>query len=90
MTGSGYSTNSGGRGRQPRGRRRVDPDLVPASAGEDRPKGDVLLRLGGKPISGVDDLHRLLTADLAATDQSIEILRGGRLETKTVRPEADA
>ena len=27
-------------------------------------KGDVLLRLGGKPISGVDDLHRLLTADL--------------------------
>jgi S1-C subfamily serine protease len=53
-------------------------------------KGDVLLRLAGKPVSGVDDLHRLLTADLAATEQSVEILRAGRLETKTVRPEADA
>ena len=53
-------------------------------------KGDVLLRLGGKPVSGVDDLHRLLTADLTGTDQSVEILRAGRLEAKTVRPEADA
>jgi hypothetical protein len=43
----------------------------------------------GKPISGVDDLHRLLTADLAATEQSVEILRAGRLETRTVRPEPD-
>jgi S1-C subfamily serine protease len=52
-------------------------------------KGDVLPRLGGKPVSGVDDLYRLLTADLAGADQSVEILRAGRLETKTVRPEAD-
>jgi S1-C subfamily serine protease len=50
-------------------------------------KGDVLLRLGGKPISGVDDLHRLLTADLAGTEQAIEILRAGRLIVKLVTPE---
>jgi len=53
-------------------------------------KGDVLLKLGGKPISGVDDLHRLLIADLAGTEQSVEILRAGRLVTRTLRPELDA
>ena len=53
-------------------------------------KGDVLLRLGGKPVSGVDDLHRLLTADLAGTDQPIEFMRAGRHETRMVRPELDA
>jgi S1-C subfamily serine protease len=53
-------------------------------------KGDVLLNLGGKPVSGVDDLHRLLIADLAGTDQTVEIMRAGRLVTKTVKPELDA
>jgi S1-C subfamily serine protease len=53
-------------------------------------KGDVLLKLAGKPVSGVDDLHRVLTADLAGTSQSIEILRAGRLVTKTVKPELEA
>jgi S1-C subfamily serine protease len=53
-------------------------------------KGDVLLRLGGKPISGVDDLHRLLIADLAGIEQPVEILRAGRLVTRTVTPELEA
>jgi S1-C subfamily serine protease len=53
-------------------------------------KGDVLLKLGGRAVSGVDDLHRLLIADLAGTEQSVEILRAGRLVTKTVTPELDA
>jgi S1-C subfamily serine protease len=53
-------------------------------------KGDVLLKLGGKPISGVDDLHRLLTADLVGTEQFLEILRAGRLVTRIVKPELDA
>ena len=44
----------------------------------------MLLRLGGKPISGVDDLHRLLIADLAGIQQPVEILRAGRLVTRTV------
>jgi hypothetical protein len=52
-------------------------------------KGDILLRLGGKPLSGVD-LHRLLTADLAGTEQPVEIMRAGRHETRIIRPELDA
>jgi S1-C subfamily serine protease len=48
--------------------------------------GDVLLTLTGKPVTGVDDLHRLLTADLAGTEQSVEILRTGRVELKIIRP----
>jgi S1-C subfamily serine protease len=53
-------------------------------------RGDVLLRLGGKPVSGVDDLHRLLTADLAGTEQPVEFMRAGRLETRLAQPELDA
>jgi S1-C subfamily serine protease len=53
-------------------------------------KGDVLLKVGGKPVSGVDDLHRLLIADLAGAEQTVEILRAGRLLTRTVKPELDA
>lgn len=53
-------------------------------------KGDILLRLGGKPVSGVDDLHRLLTADLGGTEQPVEFIRAGRHETWIVRPELEA
>jgi S1-C subfamily serine protease len=53
-------------------------------------KGDLLLKLGGRAVSGVDDLHRLLIADLAGAEQSVDILRDGRLATKTVTPELDA
>jgi S1-C subfamily serine protease len=52
-------------------------------------KGDALLRLGGRPVSGVDDLHRLLTADIAGVEQLAEILRGGRLDVRSVVPELD-
>jgi len=52
-------------------------------------KGDVMLKLGGNSISGVDDLHRLLIADLAGTNLPVELIRAGRLETKMVRPEID-
>jgi len=53
-------------------------------------KGDALLRLGGRPVSGVDDLHRLLTADIAGIEQLVEILRAGRLDVRSVVPELDA
>jgi S1-C subfamily serine protease len=53
-------------------------------------KGDVLLRLGGRPVSGVDDLHRLLTADIAGIEQLVEILRAGRLDVRSVVPDLDA
>jgi S1-C subfamily serine protease len=53
-------------------------------------KGDVLLRLGGRQVSGVDDLHKLLTADLAGVEQSIEIMRAGRLDVRSVTPKLDS
>jgi S1-C subfamily serine protease len=52
-------------------------------------KGDVVLRFAGEAIHGVDDLHRLLTAERAQTELPLEVLRAGRLLTLTVIPQAD-
>jgi len=51
---------------------------------------DVLLRWAGTAVTGVDDLHRLLTEDQADQPVPIELLRAGRIERLTVVPEADA
>ncbi|MGH7055572.1 MAG: S1C family serine protease, partial [Stellaceae bacterium] len=51
--------------------------------------GDVLLRLAGSPVAGVDDLHRLLTEELAGREVPVEIMHAGRIETRTIVPEAD-
>jgi hypothetical protein len=40
-------------------------------------------------LRGVDDLHRLLTIERAQTPVPLEILRAGRLLTRTIAPEAD-
>jgi len=39
-------------------------------------EGDVILAFAGTPVSGVDDLHRLLTEDRIATTITLGILRG--------------
>jgi S1-C subfamily serine protease len=51
--------------------------------------GDVLLRWAGAAVTGVDDLHRLLTEDQVDQPVPIELLRAGRLERLTLMPEAD-
>jgi len=38
-------------------------------------EGDVILALGGQPVAGVDDLHRLLTDTQVDTKSSITVLR---------------
>jgi S1-C subfamily serine protease len=48
--------------------------------------GDVVLDFDGAPIAGLDHLHRLLTAELAARDISVRVLRRGRLVQMTIRP----
>jgi S1-C subfamily serine protease len=53
-------------------------------------KGDILLQFAGETIRGVDDLHRLLTDDCAATEVTVQLLRAGRLLHHTVRPESDS
>jgi S1-C subfamily serine protease len=57
----------------------------PAEAAGIRP-GDVILAFGGTPVSGVDDLHRLLTEERIGVDAPIVVLRGGERTVLTVRP----
>src|SRR5437763_15121283 len=45
-------------------------------------KGDIVLRLAGQAITGVDDLHRLLTGERAITELPVEVLRAGKLRTR--------
>jgi S1-C subfamily serine protease len=49
-------------------------------------RGDVLLDFDGAPIAGLDHLHRLLTAELAAREIRIRVLRRGKLLETTIRP----
>ncbi len=51
--------------------------------------GDVVLDFDGEPISGVDHLHRLLTAERAHVDIAVRLLRRGKIVDATVRPDAD-
>src|SRR5438105_2677100 len=66
-------------------------DLVPGGPAERAglTKGDVVLRVAGEAIRGVDDMHRLLTGERASTQLSVEVLRAGQLRTLVVVPEAD-
>ncbi len=48
--------------------------------------GDVLLSLDGAPVTGTDDLIRLLSADRIGREIEITYLRNGKLETVSVRP----
>jgi S1-C subfamily serine protease len=51
--------------------------------------GDVILEFAGAPVFTVDDLHRLLTAEIADREIELKVIRGGRIETLTLRPELD-
>ena len=53
-------------------------------------KGDTILEFGGEPVSGVDDLHRLLIGDHAGRAVSVRLLRAGRSMAAAVTPEPDA
>jgi S1-C subfamily serine protease len=53
-------------------------------------KGDVVVEFNGAPVSGVDDLHRLLIGDRAGTAVPIRILRAGRPLDLSITPEPDA
>lgn len=52
-------------------------------------KGDLILDFDGAAIGGVDDLHRLLTAERANRDLDLRIVRQGRPKSLTIRPEPD-
>jgi S1-C subfamily serine protease len=49
-------------------------------------EGDILVSFAGEPIAGIDDLHRLLTADRAGVPQPVLVVRGVSLVDVTVTP----
>jgi S1-C subfamily serine protease len=52
-------------------------------------EGDLLLELDGESITGVDRLHRLLSAERAGREVAIRLLRRGKSHSVTLTPEAD-
>jgi S1-C subfamily serine protease len=52
-------------------------------------KGDLVLKVDDKPLCGVDGLHRLLTAEVAGTMMTVELLRSGRLAHLSITPVGD-
>ena len=62
----------------------VEPNSPAANAG--LKDGDVVLAFGGTPVTGVDDLHRLLTEEKIGVATGITILRSARRRTITVVP----
>ena len=51
--------------------------------------GDVLLSFGEDALTGVDDLHRLLTLERANVPYQVMIARGAKIEFVTITPRAD-
>jgi S1-C subfamily serine protease len=49
-------------------------------------KGDIVLAFAGQPISGIDDLHRLLTDDRIAVGSDLMVLRRGERRQLTIVP----
>ena len=62
----------------------IEDDSPAARAG--LRKGDVILGFGGTPISGIDDLHRLLTEERIGSPATLAVLRNGERRQLTVIP----
>jgi S1-C subfamily serine protease len=50
-------------------------------------EGDVIVALDGKPVAGVDDLHRLLTDARVGVSNSLTVLRWTEKLALAVVPE---
>jgi S1-C subfamily serine protease len=55
-------------------------------------EGDIIISLGGEPVSGVDDIHRMLTRDVIGKKLDLVVLRNftTRLELSVVPAESPA
>jgi S1-C subfamily serine protease len=63
----------------------VEPDSAAAQA--DVRTGDVILEFDGKPIEGVDTLHRLLTGERIGVPAHVKVLRESELVTLRIIPQ---
>ena len=50
---------------------------------------DVIVGFAGREVSGIDDLHRLLTEDLIGVPQPVAIVRAAERRTLVVVPRED-
>jgi len=50
-------------------------------------QGDIIVAFAGRPVSGFDDLHRLLTEETLGERVAIDVLRRGRRQTLQIEPE---
>lgn len=48
---------------------------------------DIIVRFAGQPVSGVDDLHRLMTAERSGVVVEVEVVRGTELRKLSVVPQ---
>ncbi|HEY7371142.1 MAG TPA: trypsin-like peptidase domain-containing protein [Polyangia bacterium] len=62
----------------------VEPDSPGARAG--LRDGDLIVGFDGKPIAGIDDLHRLLTEDQAGKETALIVVRGSERLALPVTP----
>jgi S1-C subfamily serine protease len=62
----------------------VEPDSPGARAG--LRDGDLIVGFDGKPIAGIDDLHRFLTEEQAGQETSLVVVRGSERVVLPVRP----
>lgn len=61
----------------------TEPDSPAESAG--LREGDVIVSLGGRAVSDIDDLHRVLGGEAIGVDLVVEVLRGRSVVRLTVR-----
>jgi S1-C subfamily serine protease len=50
-------------------------------------EGDIIVEFAGQPVSGFDDLHRLLTEETLGERVAVVVLRRGRRHTLQIQPE---
>jgi len=62
----------------------VEPDSPGARAGIR--DGDLIVGFGGKPVAGIDDLHKLLTEDQAGRESTLIVVRGSERLALAVTP----
>jgi S1-C subfamily serine protease len=63
----------------------VEPGSPGARAG--LRDGDLIVGFDGKPVAGIDDLHRLLTEDQAGKETALLVVRGSERLSMAVGPE---
>ena len=50
-------------------------------------EGDLIISFDGQPVSGIDDLHKLLTGESAGQKSAVEVIRGTERTIINVEPQ---